>query len=190
MCKSNNESNATEWAEKLEEEQLSRSQEVAMTMEEFSLSSRALLRRMKQKVSENMPEWTTSSAGSDEEEDEQEEIGYLGDDNRDDDTVDIHQIGEQKKGNAKTSRKKKRGAKEKNDSSYSSTMMKKAKEAIVAVTEQQETELRDKQEKIIWRDFTFLSIALVLGCIMSFVEMHSADVEIRGGTVDDVAKGG
>ena len=129
-----------------------------------------------------MPEWTKSD---NEEEDEQEESGYLGDDNRDDDSVDADHHATKPK--VKRSNKKPKGTPKKDGSS---TMLKKAKEAIATVTEQQETELRDKQEKIIWRDFTFLSIALVLGCIMSFVEMHVADVEIRGGTVDDVAKGG
>jgi hypothetical protein len=55
---------------------------------------------------------------------------------------------------------------------------------------QQETELRAQQEKIIWRDFSFLLFALALGSIMSWVEVNSSNVTLRGGTLDEVSKTG
>jgi hypothetical protein len=66
----------------------------------------------------------------------------------------------------------------------------KAKEALAAISAEEEATLREQQEKIIWRDFTFMVIALGLGSIMSFVEMNIADVEIRGGGPEDESRGG
>ncbi|KAG7340726.1 PAP2 superfamily protein [Nitzschia inconspicua] len=66
----------------------------------------------------------------------------------------------------------------------------KAKHALAVVSQVEEAELRERQEKIIWRDFSFLVIALMLGCIMSFIEMNIADAEIRGGGPEDKSRGG
>jgi len=59
-----------------------------------------------------------------------------------------------------------------------------------AISPEDEAKLRAKQERIMWRDFVFLMVALVLASIMSFVELNSADVELRGGTVEDASQGG
>jgi hypothetical protein len=184
MCKTNNDNgdNTTEWAK---EAKISPTQDIAMTMEEFGLSSRALLRRMKQKLGENLPEWGSPTS-------DDETVCVDSEDEDDNSKEEDDHTKKQRELNDKTPRAKKtrNNKTHTDDSTTTAKMMTKAKEAIATVTEQQETELRDKQEKIIWRDFTFLSIALVLGCIMSFVEMNIADVEIRGGTVDDVSRGG
>lgn len=68
------------------------------------------------------------------------------------------------------------------------TVTTKAREATEAVSE--EAKLRERQEQIIWRDFTFLVVALLAGCVMSFVEMNVADVAIRGGGPNDESRGG
>jgi hypothetical protein len=72
-----------------------------------------------------------------------------------------------------------------------SKFVKMARESIAAiVTPDIETELRSDHEKIIWRDFSFLVVAMILASIMSYVELHSNDVEARGGTLEDVSQGG
>lgn len=60
----------------------------------------------------------------------------------------------------------------------------------LTISTKQEAELRSHHENIVWRDFTFLAVALILASVMSFVELHSSEVEMRGGSVEDVSRGG
>jgi hypothetical protein len=58
------------------------------------------------------------------------------------------------------------------------------------VDSKQEAELRAHQERIIWRDFTFMVAAFILASIMGYIETHSGDVEMRGGRIEDVSENG
>ena len=57
----------------------------------------------------------------------------------------------------------------------------------MVIDAKQEAAMRAHQERIIWRDFTFVVVALILGSIMGYIETHSGDVELRGGKIEDVS---
>jgi hypothetical protein len=40
---------------------------------------------------------------------------------------------------------------------------------------------RSRQARIVWRDFSFLVLGAVAASVMSYIELNSADVEMRGG---------
>jgi hypothetical protein len=61
------------------------------------------------------------------------------------------------------------------------------RETIIAA--KKEAEIRAHHERIVWRDFTFLMFAVVVVSIMGYIETHSGDVELRGGSVEDMSDG-